>query len=405
MSASVRELDDYGPLQDGPLNYAPKKARRPQQGLDTVSQRGASEPPWKRKRRQAFAGDIAVVELRTRLALAPERLPAPPSPVPTVSKFGAAARLMGIFVIVTAGVVGYRWGSTPKASPPPQLFAPSSNRADRTMEPPVSAEYLTTQSLDSQPPAVPPAASDLAPGPVIGYARGVASEAASMSAAASPSPARAQSASSSELHRGDADRKPPLSAPSNDAKFYKEWGLASYRSGDFLRAIAEFDQAIRLNANDAETYNIRGNALDETGASERALADYDEAIRIDPNNPTVFRDRAILWRRKGELDKALVDLDRAIRLSFSDANIYGDRALVWYEKGHRDRAIADFSQAIKIDPNFAAAYINRGLILHHSESNPAMADAEKAIRIDPKIFDVIRHTDLRPVGRVLGGPE
>ena len=380
MSASIRELDDYGPSQDGPLNYAPKKARRPQRDLDTANRRGASEPPWKRKQRQVFVGDIAVVELRTQLALAPDRLPAPPSPVPTVSKFGAVARLMGIIVVVTAGVVGYRWGSTPKASPPPQLFAPSSNQADRTMEPSVSAEYLATQSLDSKPPAVPPAASDLAPGPVVGYARGVANEAVSMSAAASP-------------------------PPSNDAKFYKERGLALYRSGDFQRAIAEFDQVIRLNANDAEAYNIRGNALDETGAFERALADYDEAIRIDPNNPTVFRDRAMLWRRKGELDKALVDLDQAIRFSFSDANIYGDRALVWYEKGHRDRAIADFSQAIKIDPNFAAAYINRGLILHHSKSNPAIADAEKTIWIDPKIFDVNRHTDLRPVGRFLGGPE
>jgi Flp pilus assembly protein TadD len=381
MSASIRELDDYGPSQDGPLNYAPKKARRPQRDLDAASRRGASEPPWKRKQRQVFVGDIAVVELRTQLALAPDRLPAPPSPVPTVSKFGAAVRLMGIFVVVTAGVVGYRWGSTPKASPPQQLFAPSSNQADRTMEPSVSAEYLTTQSLDSKPPAVPPAASDLAPGQVVGYARGVANEAASMSAAASP-------------------------PPSNDAKFYKERGLALYRSGDFQRAIAEFDQVIRLNANDAEAYNIRGNALDETGASERALADYDEAIRIDPNNPTVFRDRAMLWRRKGELDKALVDLDQAIRFSFSDANIYGDRALVWYEKGRRDRAIADFTQAIKIDPNFTAAYINRGLILHrNNESNAAIADAEKAIGIDLNIFDVIRHTDLRPVGRFLGGPE
>ena len=397
MSASVRELDDYGPLQDGPLNYAPKKARRPQQDLDTTSQRGAPEPPWKRRQRQVFAGDIAVVELRARLALAPDRLPAPPSPVPTVSKFGAAARLMGIFVVVTAGVVGYRWISTPKASPPPQIFAPSSNQS-------VSAAHLTTQSVDSKPPAVQPAASDLAPGQIVGYARGVTDGAASTSAADSPPPARAQSASSSELLRGDtqvvAHREPPLSPPSNDAKFYKERGLASYRSGDFHRAIAEFDQVIRLNANDAEAYNIRGNALDETGASERALADYDEAIRVDPNNPTVFRDRAILWRRKGELDKALADLDRAIRFSFSDANIYGDRALVWYEKGHRDRAIADFNQAIKIDPNFTAAYINRGLILHrNSESNPAIADTEKAIRIDPKIFD------LRPMERFLGGPE
>src|SRR5712692_9893700 len=36
----------------------------------------APEPPWKRKtRRSVFEGDVAVVELRSRLALAPERVP------------------------------------------------------------------------------------------------------------------------------------------------------------------------------------------------------------------------------------------------------------------------------------------------------------------------------------------
>jgi tetratricopeptide (TPR) repeat protein len=418
MSAPVRELDDYGPSQDEPLSYAPKKARRSQPNpdattaskktappkkegdaprkIDAARQRWPSEPPepsWQQKRRPAFASDM--VGPPTRLALAPDRLPAPPSPVPTVSKFGAAAWLMGTIVVAAAGGVGYLWGSTPKAIPLQQVLAPSANQADQTTERSISAAYVTTQGLAPKPPAVQPAASDLA-----GNARSVRTGAVSMSEAASQSPARAQSVSSRAPHRGDArvvaHREPAPSPLSNDTKFYKERGLASYRSGDFRGAIAEFDQAIRLNSNDAEAYNIRGNALDETGAYERALADYDEAIRIDPNNPAVFRDRAILWRRKGELDKALVDLDRAIRFSFSDANIYSDRGLVWYEKGRRDRAIADFSQAIKIDPNFAA-YINRGLILHrNSESNPVIAAAEKAIRIDPKIFGVIQRADAHP---------
>src|ERR1700730_16519018 len=116
MSAPIRELDDYGPSQDGPLNYAPKKARRPQRDLDTASRSGASDPPWKRKQRQVVVVDIAVVELRPQLALAPDQLPAPPSPVPTVSKFGAVARLMGIIVVVTAGGGGYRLGSSPNAT-------------------------------------------------------------------------------------------------------------------------------------------------------------------------------------------------------------------------------------------------------------------------------------------------
>jgi len=182
----------------------------------------------------------------------------------------------------------------------------------------------------------------------------------------------------------------------NDANFYRARGIAAYRSGDFLGAIGNFDEAIRLNPNDAQSHNIRGNVWDELGVFERALADYDAAIRIDSNNPAVFHDRAILWQRKGALDKALVDLDRAIRFSFTDAHLYCDRGLVWYQRGRHERAIADFDQAIKIDPNFTAAYINRGLILHSNrEFTVAFADS-KAIRVDPSIFDVTKRTKLRP---------
>src|SRR5258708_3954185 len=40
-----------------------------------------------------------------------------------------------------------------------------------------------------------------------------------------------------------ADREPAPSAPSNDATFYRERGIAAYRSGDFLGAIGNFDEA------------------------------------------------------------------------------------------------------------------------------------------------------------------
>jgi tetratricopeptide (TPR) repeat protein len=190
-----------------------------------------------------------------------------------------------------------------------------------------------------------------------------------------------------------AGRDLALAPPANDTSFYRERGIAAYGSGDFLGAIGNFDEAIRLNPNDAQSYNIRGNVWDELGILERALADYAESIRIDPNNPVVFHDRAIMLQRKGEFDKALIDLDRAIRFGFSDARMYCDRGLVWYEMGHHDRAIADFDRAIEVDSTFAAAYINRGLILHRNrEFNVAFADSN-AIRVDPGIFDVNRRTN------------
>lgn len=187
-----------------------------------------------------------------------------------------------------------------------------------------------------------------------------------------------------------AAREPAPPLP-NDANLFRELGIGSYRTGDFPRAIANLDEAIRLDPNDAQAYNIRGNAWDEIGGFDNALADYDEAIRIDPGNPMFFHDRAIMWYRKGNLDRALVDLDRAIRFSSSDPNIYCDRGLIWYEKGSHARAIADFDQAAKLDPNFTAAYISRGLIRHrNSEFNVAFADLGRAIRVSRSVFDTSR---------------
>jgi Flp pilus assembly protein TadD len=118
-------------------------------------------------------------------------------------------------------------------------------------------------------------------------------------AATKPSPAASETNSGPDI----AKRELALGPPSNKSNVYKARGIASYRSGNFPQAIANFNAAILLDPDDAQAYNSRGNAWDEMGAFESALADYDEAMRIDPNNPAVFHDRAIMWQRKGNLTR------------------------------------------------------------------------------------------------------
>jgi len=79
MSAPVREPDDNESLNDRPLNYAPKRARQAEhdQNPESLAPKVNTaprphmleppEPPWKRKKqRGVFAGDVAIVELRTQ---------------------------------------------------------------------------------------------------------------------------------------------------------------------------------------------------------------------------------------------------------------------------------------------------------------------------------------------------
>src|SRR5215472_19208024 len=87
MGAPVRGSDDGKPSKTGPKSEPP-------------------DPPWKRKpRRELFEGDVAIAELRSRLALESERIPEPAIPFSTAPTFSGVLRLMR-GVAMAAAVAG-----------------------------------------------------------------------------------------------------------------------------------------------------------------------------------------------------------------------------------------------------------------------------------------------------------
>ncbi len=145
----------------------------------------APEPPWKRKtRRSVFEGDVAVVELRSRLALAPERVPEPAAPISTVSTFAAILRLMGgvLMAAAVAGVTGYLWGFRLSIKSP--QLAPASDQANVLPVRSTPAANLTASNPDSRRPSGPAAA--IAPAPA--DRRGAANDVTSVDAVQRPAP-------------------------------------------------------------------------------------------------------------------------------------------------------------------------------------------------------------------------
>ena len=71
------------------------------------------------------------------------------------------------------------------------------------------------------------------------------------------------------------------------------------------RAIADYDESIRVNPNYAWPHNARGWLLQWKLADEdQALTDYDEAIRLDPKLAYAYVNRGILHRNRAEWAKA-----------------------------------------------------------------------------------------------------
>src|ERR1700742_868733 len=94
----------------------------------------------------------------------------------------------------------------------------------------------------------------------------------------------------------------------NRATPYSGRGELYLRQRDYARAISDLDRAVKLDP-DASNYMLRAKAREGTGDLDQALADYQEAARLDPKNVPALNAQAGVWRKKGDYGKAIAAYD------------------------------------------------------------------------------------------------
>jgi tetratricopeptide (TPR) repeat protein len=171
-------------------------------------------------------------------------------------------------------------------------------------------------------------------------------------------------------------------------------GWAYYRSGDYDRAIQDYNQAIDLKPDYSYAFNNRGLAYSAKHDYGRAIQDYDEAIHLKPDYALALNNRGFAYSGKGDSEQAIRNFDQAITLRGDSADTFYNRGRVYAGQGNFDRAIKDYSQAIRLKPDYLDAFKERSeAFMYKHEYEKALRDISSAIELQPRDAEAISSRD------------
>jgi tetratricopeptide (TPR) repeat protein len=225
-----------------------------------------------------------------------------------------------------------------------------------------------------------------------------------------PVPERSLRECSALIERGGA-------APETLSAFYRLRGAAYIIHGEYDRAIADLNEAIRLNPNDPEAFTTRGDAYAKKAGVARvvrdlrglpagvpyfsdssqkdmyslAIADYDHALRLDGGFKAALHGRELARLGSGEKNRVQGDLllGGLAQHQHRSQSPFLMRQLAilldseMYTRMASER-FASLDNAIRENPNDPQRFLDRAwAFVNFGKLDLAVADYTQAIAIDP----------------------
>jgi tetratricopeptide (TPR) repeat protein len=150
------------------------------------------------------------------------------------------------------------------------------------------------------------------------------------------------------------------------------------------KALADYDQALKLDPSSAEANFNKAMVLQHMGDSAGAITQFTAAIKLEPNYVDAITSRASAFNRNGDTKSAIADYTKAIQINPDDAMMLYNRGRIYLNQLNYDKAVVDFSEAIRMQPVFPEAYVNRGVAYTAvNKWADARKDFQKSVDQDP----------------------
>ncbi|MCT7992716.1 CHAT domain-containing protein [Laspinema olomoucense] len=151
-------------------------------------------------------------------------------------------------------------------------------------------------------------------------------------------------------------------------KWYQQ-GIDQYNRGNFVDAIASFNEAIHLQPDFHKAYYRRGITQANVGQYEDAIASYNQAIRFKDDFSDAYHRRGIvLCDVLGQYEDAIASFNAAIRFKRDFPLTYYNLGVAQVNLGRYEDAIASFDSALTLKPDEWLVWGIRGVVAGRVET-------------------------------------
>lgn len=156
-------------------------------------------------------------------------------------------------------------------------------------------------------------------------------------------------------------------------------------------AIECYDMARALWPEALWPYMFRGMACLDRRDYRRALADFDEVIRLRPEMRRAYYNRALAKYHLGDLPGAQADLTHLLSDPKPPLRAYFLRARVREKQGDRQGARRDREGGLRGEPRDEQDWTARGLARLPRDPEAALADYEAAMKLNPRYLTALQN--------------
>lgn len=165
-----------------------------------------------------------------------------------------------------------------------------------------------------------------------------------------------------------------------------EAGKAAFENGNYDEAIAKFEEAKKFDTDRtfSDVYFWSAEALREVEDYTNAIANYQEALRVQPEFAPAHNGIGICWREQGDYDVARNSFENAVKFDRRYAEAAANLGDIYVNTfGDPLQAMPHLDRAIELNPEDAESLRNRGLAhARLQEFEEGITDLTKSIELD-----------------------